>query len=169
MWNPCACGLVAGTVMMGSVAFAQQAGRAADAQPDPRPTAAATPHLVRTHAAIAPFDRDSDGRLDATERDDLAARLEDGTWTLVPFGARPTVSTPPTAVLLARIDWVYTMTVPFDVNHDGTLDAPEQRALEAGLACLVVPPWLQSTTGCAGVPAWNPAGRGRRPWGPPWR
>lgn len=165
MWNRHACGLVAGTVLMGSVAFAQPAERASDAD---SPTAAARDHLARTHAAIAPFDRDTDGRLDGSERADLAARIEEGTWTVVPFRTRPGASVPPTAVRLARIDWVYATTTPFDVNRDGTLDEEEQRALEAGLACLAVPPWLQPSTGCAGLPAWNPAGRGLRPWGPWW-
>lgn len=156
MWNRHACGLVAGTVLMGS-AFAQPAERAWDAE---SPMAAARDHLVHTHAAIAAFDRDTDGRLDASERADLAARIDEGTWTLVPFRTRPGASAPPPAVLRARMDWVYTMTTPFDLNRDGTLDDEEQRALEAGLACLAVPPRLQPGTGCAGVPACR---RGTRP------
>lgn len=169
MWNCHTCTVVAGSAMMCSIVIAQstnpaQGASALDSWSE------ALQHLASTYATIAPFDLNGDGEFDATERADLLASIEDGTWPLVPFRMRAGRMAPPHEALLSRIAWVYAMTRPFDGNRDETIDEQEEHALEAILACGDGPRWRRPNAGCAGNPRWHgQVGGGPRPWGPPWR
>ena len=170
MWNCHTCAVVAGSAMMCSIVIAQstsppdQGASALDSRSE------ALQHLASTYATIAPFDLNGDGEFDATERADLLASIEDGTWPLVPFHIRAWRTAPPHEVLLSRIAWVYAMTRPFDGNRDEILDGQEQHALEAVIACGDGPRWRRPNAGCVGASRWyGQVGGGPRPWGPPWR
>lgn len=100
-----------------------------------RPTdaAPAVGHLIKAFATVAPFDANEDGQLDATEMEDLAYAIADGTVQAPNHRTPPAGVTPSAEMILNRIAGMYALVAPYDANHDGLLDETEQAALKAAI------------------------------------
>ena len=128
-----------------------------------RPPALTAGQLSTNYAALAVYDVNKDGKLDATEQAAVAQALVDGK---LPPPGRPRGrdgGTPPTPTadlaqhLAAQMAAVYAALAPYDANKDAQLDTTEQAAVTQALA-----------DGTLKLPMGGPGGgrRGGRPGGP---
>lgn len=100
--------------------------------PGQRPVDANPPlaMMVSSYALAAPFDKNKDGSLDATEQGELSQAVADGKVSL---------PAPPNGAPVngqggaSRLAMVYSTLAAYDTNKDGTLDATEQTAVEQAI------------------------------------
>ncbi|MBI3416908.1 MAG: hypothetical protein HY043_16580 [Verrucomicrobia bacterium] len=124
-------------VLGGSLASVAVAGHGP--RPDGHAAASTNAPAVAAHAAsafavVAPFDANSDGKLDATEQAALAKALADGTVHPFDTNAAPRLTADAATEIAAHIAGEFAVLAPFDANHDRKLDDAEQAALAQALS-----------------------------------
>jgi len=89
--------------------------------------------LIEGYSKVAAFDVNKDGTLDGAEKAAITAAITAGTFQLPAHRPPPEGAAPDPAKVLERVTRGYTLVAPYDVNHDGTLDATETAALKAAV------------------------------------
>jgi hypothetical protein len=132
-------------------------------RPDP---AQMITHLSERYAALAGYDADKNGKLDATEQAAVAKAIEDGTLKFGPPGGRggegPGGEKPPVDKVAEGAAKMYEPIAAYDADKSGSLDETEQaavkKAIEDGSLKLPRP-------GGRGPGGRGPGGPGGRPEG----